>query len=61
VPNGQVYDQGIPSRTSRTLEKFPFHDEINERTSMPIPKLAFKLKHRIDLFFKSTLNNVYFY
>ena len=29
--DGQVYDQGIPFKTSWTLEKCPFHDEINER------------------------------
>jgi hypothetical protein len=28
---GQVYDQGIPFRTFWTLEKCPFHVEINER------------------------------
>jgi hypothetical protein len=28
---GQWSNQGIPIRTSRTLEKYPFHDEINER------------------------------
>jgi hypothetical protein len=28
---GQVYNQGIPFKTFRILEKCPFHDEINER------------------------------
>jgi hypothetical protein len=28
---GQVSDHGIPFRTFQTLEKCPFHVEINER------------------------------